>query len=68
MRPPASRPTAWTGRPSRSRCGSPAASRPAWFEVASKDGAWYARRVDDQAVLKLDAAKAEALIKQFKEL
>jgi hypothetical protein len=41
---------------------------PAWFEIASRDGAWYARRVDDQSVLKVDAAKAEALVKQFRDL
>jgi Domain of unknown function (DUF4340) len=40
----------------------------AWFEVAQKDGAWYARRVDDTAVLKLDAAKAAELVKGFVEL
>jgi hypothetical protein len=46
----------------------PGGKPPAWFEVGSKDAAWYARRVDDQSVLKLDPAKAEALVKQFKEL
>lgn len=40
----------------------------AWFEVGQKDGAWYARRVDDAAVLKLDAAKAAELVKSFVEL
>jgi hypothetical protein len=39
-----------------------------WFEVGQKDGAWYARRVDDAAVLKLDAAKAAELVKSFVEL
>ncbi|HET9316821.1 MAG TPA: DUF4340 domain-containing protein, partial [Vicinamibacteria bacterium] len=40
----------------------------AWFEVGQKDGTWYARRVDDSAVLKLDPAKAAALVKSFSEL
>ena len=40
----------------------------AWFEVGQKDGSWYARRVDDTAVLKLDAAKAAELVKGFVEL
>jgi hypothetical protein len=40
----------------------------AWFEVGQKDGAWYARRVDDSAVLKLDPAKAAELVKGFVEL
>jgi hypothetical protein len=39
-----------------------------WFEVAVKDDAGYARRRDDSAVLKLDKAKTEALIKNFAEL
>ncbi len=39
-----------------------------WFEVAIKDDAGYARRRDDTAVLKLDKAKTEALIKSFVEL
>lgn len=39
-----------------------------WFEVAVKDDAAYARRRDDTAVLKLDKAKTEALIKNFTEL
>jgi hypothetical protein len=37
----------------------------AWFEVGTKDGAYYARRADDQAVLKLDPAKAAELVKAF---
>lgn len=41
---------------------------PAWFEVGRKDGAAYARRPDDQTVLKLDTSKAEDLVKAFKEL
>jgi hypothetical protein len=40
----------------------------AWFELGQKDGAWYARRVDDTAVLKLDPAKAAELAKSFSEL
>ena len=39
-----------------------------WFEVAVKDDAGYARRRDDTAVLKLDKAKTEALIRSFTEL
>jgi hypothetical protein len=45
------------------------AKKPAsWFELGQKDGAWYARRVDDAAVLKLDPAKAAELVKAFVEL
>jgi hypothetical protein len=40
----------------------------AWFELGQKDGAWFGKRVDDTAVLKLDAAKAAALVKSFSEL
>ena len=40
----------------------------AWFEIGQKDGAWYARRVDDTAVLKLDPVKAAELVKGFVEL
>jgi hypothetical protein len=39
-----------------------------WVEVGKKDGAVYARRSGDSAVLKLDPAKAEELIKAFAEL
>ena len=39
-----------------------------WIEVGKKDGAAYARRSGDAAVLKLDAAKAEELLKAFAEL
>jgi hypothetical protein len=46
-----------------------AGGRPAvWFEVGAKDGAYYARREDDAAVMKLDPAKADELIKAFSEL
>ena len=38
---------------------------PLTFELGSQGGAWYARRTGDQAVLKLDAAKAEELVKTF---
>jgi hypothetical protein len=38
---------------------------PAWFEVGSKDGAFYGRREADAAVMKLDPAKAAELIKAF---
>jgi hypothetical protein len=41
---------------------------PVWFELGSKDGAWYARRSDDQAILKMPAAKAEELVKTFSSL
>lgn len=41
---------------------------PVWFEVASKAGVWYGRRQDDQAVLKLDPAKADELVKAFAAL
>jgi uncharacterized protein DUF4340 len=41
---------------------------PAWFEVATKDGAYYARREGDAAVLKLDPVKAAELIKAFSDL
>jgi len=39
-----------------------------WIEVGKKDGAVYARRSGDGAVLKLDPAKAEELVKAFSEL
>ena len=38
-----------------------------WFEIAKKDGATYARREGDEAVLKLDA-KGSDLIDAFKKL
>ena len=41
---------------------------PAWFEVGAKDGAYYARREGDAAVMKLDPVKAAELIKAFSEL
>jgi hypothetical protein len=41
---------------------------PVWFEVAEKDGAAYARRSNDAAVLKVDPKKAADVIKVFKEL
>jgi Domain of unknown function (DUF4340) len=40
----------------------------AWFEVCRKDGAVYARRAGDDAVLKVDPKKAEELLKAFKEI
>lgn len=40
----------------------------AWFEVCRKDGAVYARRAGDEALLKLDPKKAEELLKAFKEI
>jgi hypothetical protein len=39
-----------------------------WIEVGKKDGAVYARRSNDSAVLKLDPTKAEELLKAFGEL
>ncbi len=39
-----------------------------WIEVGKKEGAVYARRSGDSAVLKLDPAKADELIKAFSDL
>ncbi len=39
-----------------------------WIEVGKRDGAVYARRSGDAAVLKLDPTKAEELLKAFSEL
>jgi hypothetical protein len=39
-----------------------------WIEIGKKDGGYYARRNNDAAVLKLDPAKAEELLKAFSEL
>ena len=39
-----------------------------WFEVAVKDDAGYARRRDDEAILRLEKSKTEALIRSFTEL
>jgi hypothetical protein len=39
-----------------------------WIEIGKKDGAYYARRNGDAAVLKLDPTKAEELLKAFGEL
>ncbi len=44
------------------------AKGPSWIEIGKKDGAFYARRNNDAAVLKLDATKAEELLKAFGEL
>jgi uncharacterized protein DUF4340 len=41
---------------------------PVTFELAEKDGASYARRSGDAAVLKVDAKKAADVVKAFKEL
>jgi hypothetical protein len=41
---------------------------PVWFEVGSKDGAFYARREADNAVMKLDPTKAAELVKAFTDL
>jgi len=39
-----------------------------WIEVGKKNGAYYARRNGDAAVLELDPTKAEELLKAFGEL
>jgi Domain of unknown function (DUF4340) len=39
-----------------------------WVELGKKDGSYYARRNNDVAVLKLDAKKAEELVKAFSDL
>jgi hypothetical protein len=39
-----------------------------WIEVGKKDASYYARRNGDAAVLKLDAAKGEELVKAFTDL
>ena len=39
-----------------------------WIAVGKKDGAFFARRNNDTAVLKLDPVKAEELLKAFGEL
>jgi hypothetical protein len=39
-----------------------------WIELGQKDGAFYARRNGDAAILKLDATKAEELLKAFGDL
>ena len=41
---------------------------PAWLELGDKDGSFYGKRPDDQAILKLDPAKATELLKKFKDL
>lgn len=38
---------------------------PAWLELGQQGGAWHARRPGDDALLALDAAKADELIKAF---
>ena len=38
---------------------------PAWFEIGTKDGVSYARREGDDAVMKLDGAKATELTSVF---
>jgi hypothetical protein len=44
-------------------------SKPAsWFEVGEKNGAYYGRRNADEAVMRLEAKKAEEFVKTFKEL
>jgi hypothetical protein len=44
------------------------ARTPASFELGQKDGAYYARRTGDTAVLRIDPAKGAELVKSFKEL
>jgi hypothetical protein len=39
-----------------------------WIELGKKDGSFYARRSGDDAILTVDATKAEELIKAFAEL
>jgi len=39
-----------------------------WFEIGQKGDVLYARRDGDEAVLKLDPAKAKALVEAFKKL
>jgi hypothetical protein len=39
-----------------------------WIEVGKKDGTYFARRNGDAAVLKLDPAKAEELLKAFADM
>lgn len=39
-----------------------------WFEIGRKNGKAYARRKDDDAVLRLDPAKVDELVKAFAEL
>jgi hypothetical protein len=39
-----------------------------WFEVCRKDADAYARRAGDDAVLKVDAKKAEELLQAFKQI
>jgi hypothetical protein len=41
---------------------------PVWFEVGTKDGAYYGRREGDAAVMKLDPVKAAELITAFTAL
>ena len=38
---------------------------PVWFEVGTKDGAYYGRREGDAAVMKLDPVKAQELMSAF---
>lgn len=38
---------------------------PAWIEIGKKDGSAYARRAGDGSILKLDAAKADEILKSF---
>ena len=41
---------------------------PVWFEVGALDGAYYARREGDAAMMKRDPVKAAELIKAFTTL
>jgi hypothetical protein len=41
---------------------------PTWLAIGSQDGAYYGRRPKDDAILHLDTAKAEDLIKGFEGL
>ncbi|MCU0241698.1 MAG: DUF4340 domain-containing protein [Vicinamibacteria bacterium] len=39
-----------------------------WIDIGVKDGSYYGKRSDDDAVLRLDSAKADELLKALKEL
>jgi len=46
----------------------PSVSSSLTVELGRKDGVFYARRSGDAAILKLDTAKAEELLKALKDL
>jgi hypothetical protein len=47
---------------------SSATKQPNWVEIGEKNGVTYARRVGDDAVLKLDTSKVNEVVKGFKAL